>query len=251
MTVIIPNNAVASSDDPDLLSQLQSLLQGINLLGTKTADDSNVISKVGQEGDPGAAVLESETTALGKIFAPIVAGLGGLTAIGGAIGSFVTNSHDSVRIAALGGAAGVLVAAILGFAYIASSDLKSRASGAVATYEARKEISLQFLQDVLAASQLPGAKADVSKVDGDSPPPTSPAPKSDDSSSGTSPASAAAVVALAASGAKAYILHKDDLKTGHLAGINCSDKISVKWIDEKGGDNWSDIGEIAVLSYTF
>jgi hypothetical protein len=141
MAVTIPDNAVGEAPDSDLLKPLQTILQGINLLGQKTADtagDENDPDK-----DPGAQVLETSATAVGRIVAPVLAAFGGLTAIGTAIGSFVSTSHDSVRIAALASAAGLLAAVVLGFAYVVSADLKSRSRGTVTMYEARKAITLQ------------------------------------------------------------------------------------------------------------
>lgn len=235
MGLTIPDNIVEKASAPDLLEPLQTLLQGINLLGKKTADTYG--DEDDPNNDPGAQVLETSATAVGKIVAPVLAGLGGLTAIGTAIGSFVSTSHDSVRIAALASAAGFLVAIVLGFSYIVSADLKSRSGGTVAMYEARKAITLRFLQEVVTASQAPQAQADANN--GSSSTPAVP------------PTPAAAIVALAAAGAKAQILHKADQKVGHLAGICCDDKVSVRWIDADGNGTWSDLDDIRVMSYTF
>lgn len=147
MSVTIPK--VAGKGD-DILPPLKELLQGINILGN--APDLTI----------GADVLESDATLLTKVWAGIVAGVGGLTAIVTPIASFINSSNDSVRIVALAGASLALVAMILAIAYIVGTDLKSRTKGAVALYEARKEITLQFLQAALSTS-LP-AKEQINEV---------------------------------------------------------------------------------------
>src|ERR1700761_2134674 len=203
--VVIPDNAVAGISGPDLLPPLQTLLKGLNLLGTKTADNPP-----GGE-DPGVEVLESTATTVAKKVAPIVASVGGLTAIGSAIASFASTSHDSVRIAALASAGAVIVAAVLGFAYIVGTDLQSRSRGTVAIYEARRAIGLQFLQEALAAGkepaqpEAPAASKDSAKqTDADAKPAAGSASPAS-APAAVSPSPSAAVVALAAAGAKAQI----------------------------------------------
>ena len=115
-----------------------------------------------------------------------------------------------------------------------TADLRSRTRGTVSIYEARKEITLQFLREVLKATSAAQARADASKENGSAPPDP-----------------AAAIVALAAAGAKAQVLHIADQKVGHLAGIACDDKVTVRWVDEDGNGTWSDIGDVKILSYTF
>jgi|SRR5580693_550209 hypothetical protein len=248
MGVTIPNNAVGTADG-DLLTPLKDLLQGINLLGKNPP-------KQGE--DPGAEVLEANATAIAKIGAPIVAGLGGLTAIGSAIGSFASSTHDSVRIAALASAGAVIVAAVLGFAYIASTDLKSRTNGTIAIYEARKAITLQFLQEILSASQADVSKSSQGAQSG--PAKDGSGGKSNSAGNGTSlsqegrpmPMTVSdVVVALAAAGAKAQVIRTSDQQLGHLAGISCGDQITVKWLDDAGDPQTSDPSELNIVSYTF
>ncbi|MGH3189579.1 MAG: hypothetical protein ACRDPY_08155 [Streptosporangiaceae bacterium] len=256
MPVTIPNNAVDKADHPDLLGPLQTLLQGVNLLGKTTAD--KLPPGTTADNDPGAQVLESTASAIAKKAAPVVASLGGITAIGSAIGSFATSTDDSVRVAALGGAGAVLVAVILGFSYIVSTDLKSRTNGAIAMYEARKAITLQFLRESLSAAQADGSKSDPDTEDGAGKG-TSGA-KDAASADGTSPSQEGSpkpvtvsdvLVALAAAGARAQVLRTSDQRLGHLAGISCGDKIAVKWLDEVGEAQTSDPSELNVVSYTF
>jgi hypothetical protein len=256
--VVIPDNAVAGNSDPDLLQPLQTLLQGLNLLGEQTADTGD--NKPADANDPGAQALESTATTVAKIGAPIVAALGGLTAIGSTIASFASTSHDSVRIAALASSGAVIVAAVLGFAYIVGTDLQSRSRSTVAIYDARRAIGHQFLQEVLAASKDPAQQgavaasgdvekqADTTKPDADTvadaaslAPPSSSAP----------PSPSAAVVALAAAGAKAQITRVSDQANGHLAGLRCADKVEVRWIDAGGSGTWTDPSDINVESFTF
>lgn len=126
------------------------------------------------------------------------------------------------------------MAVILGFAYIVGADLKSRTSGTVAIYEARKAITLQLLQKVLTAPQASETQCGADQ--GNSPTPLT---------------SANAVIALAAAGAKAQTLRKTDQQVGHLARIRCDDKVSVKWLDNDGKEYWSDPNDMTVESYTY
>ncbi len=158
-----------------------------------------------------------------------MAALGGLTAIGSTIASFVSTAHDSVRIAALASGAAVIVAVVLGFAYIVSTDLRSRSQGSVAIYEARRAICVQYLGEVLSAWKRPGQSApragnavltsangnaaDISHQNGSAP---------------ASPLPTAAVVALAASGVKAPVKRISDGAGGKLAGIRCNEKVEVR-----------------------
>lgn len=187
-----------------------------------------------------------------------MAGLGGITAIGSAIGSFASTTDDSVRIAALGSAGAVLVAVVLGFAYIVSTDLKSRSNGAIAMYEARKAITLHFLQESLSASQAnesessPSTDSGAGKGSGGAEGATSANTTSPTQESSPKPMTASdVVVALAAAGAKAQIIRASDQRLGHLAGISSGDKITVKWLDDAGGEQTSDPSELNVVSYTF
>src|ERR1700761_672106 len=264
--VVIPDNAVAGISGPDLLPPLQTLLKGLNLLGTKTADNPP-----GGE-DPGVEVLESTATTVAKKVAPIVASVGGLTAIGSAIASFASTSHDSVRIAALASAGAVIVARILGFAYIVGTDLQSRSRGTVAIYEARRAIGLQFLQEALAASKEPVQPEAAAASKEPAQPEDSPASKDSAKQAGTPepdantaadsaslapppssapPSPSAAVIALAAAGAKAQIMRVSDQANGHLAGLRCTDKVEVRWIDAGGSGTWTDPADINVKSFTF
>jgi hypothetical protein len=256
MPVTIPNNAVDKAEQPDLLSPLQTLLQGVNLLGKTTAEKLPAGTDVNN--DPGAQVLESTATAIAKKAAPVVAGLGGITAIGSAIGSFAASTDDSVRVAALGSAGAVLVAVILGFAYIVSTDLKSRTNGTIAIYEARKAITLQFLQESLRASQVdeskssPSTQSDAGKGSGGAKGAASGNATSSSQDSSPMPATTSdVVVALATAGAKAQVLRTSDQRLGHLAGISCGDQVTVKWLDDAGAEQTSDPSELNVVSYTF
>lgn len=58
MPVTIPNNAVDKAEHPDILGPLQTLLQGVNLLGKNTAED--LPDSVKADDDPGAQVLKNE-----------------------------------------------------------------------------------------------------------------------------------------------------------------------------------------------
>jgi hypothetical protein len=147
MSVTIPKVAGKGND---ILPPLKELLQGIDILGD--APDKEI----------GVNVLESDATLLTKVWAGIVAGVGGLTAIVTPIASFMNSSSDSVRIMALAGASLALVAMILAIAYIVGTDLKSRTNGAIAIYEARKEITLQFLQEAFSTSRP--SKAQINEL---------------------------------------------------------------------------------------
>ena len=256
--VVIPDNAVAEISGPDLLPPLQTLLQGLNLLGDKTANTNP--TKPADPDDPGAQALESTATAMVRVAAPAVAGLGGLAAIGSAIGTFFGSSDDSVRVAAVASAAGVLVVVILGLAYIVGADLQSRSRSTVAIYEARRAIGVQFLQEALAASKEPGqpqtpaaAKDSAKPADaadaGVKPAADCASPASPPSP--TSPSPSAAVVALAAAGAKAKITSISNQADGHLAGLRCGDKVEVRWVDGAGQGTWADPSDIKVGSFTF
>jgi hypothetical protein len=150
------------------------------------------------------------------------------------------------------------VAVILGFSYIVSMDLKSRTNGTIAIYEARKAITLQFLQESLRASEAdepkssPGTQGDAGKGSGAAKGAASGNATGSRQDGSPMPATTSdVVVALAAAGAKAQVLRTSDQRLGHLAGISCGDQVTVKWLDEAGGEQTSDPSELNVVSYTF
>lgn len=133
------------------LSDLQSLLRGINLLGQD-------ISTVGESGkaDPGAVALESVSTSAAKIAGSAVTGVGGASAVVAATGKFwATNA--SLHGTLVWGFSILAATCLLALAIIVASDLRARARGHEAVYNARGQITAEFLRRSAPAQKASSA----------------------------------------------------------------------------------------------
>ena len=133
------------ADDPvygsGTLKDLQTLLQGLNLLGQD-------ISTPGRpaENDPGTWALESAATSVTMLGGKLVTALGGLSVVGAAIAAFWKGSNDSIRVPAIWSLGIVAAAAAIALALLIASDLRARAYGQRAMYDARSVVAAEFLK---------------------------------------------------------------------------------------------------------
>ena len=129
-----------------LLSELQKDLRGLNLLGLK-------VGLARDETDTGADVLESTVTRLTKWITGLVAGFGGISAA--TVGATWDKLSDHVKVATMYGLGFVLAAGVLAIGILVSSDLRSRAAGQVAIYNARRDITTEYMR-LVAGRAEPG-----------------------------------------------------------------------------------------------
>lgn len=134
----IPSKAV--SDENDLLSPTQHVLQGLNLLGTKTEIESAGKASAAFVGPPDSvAVLEAGATAFSKWWA---AGIGASAAtLWATIGTWWAKQSGDVQVGVIWAAAVATAAMVLGLAYIVGSDVRGRAAGTVATIDGRVRVA--------------------------------------------------------------------------------------------------------------
>jgi trimeric autotransporter adhesin len=131
----------------DVLSPLQDLLGGVNVLGG-SQDSGSAFSKPSQS----VAILESGATALTKWWSGAVGAVGGLTAIAAVATRFWNSQTGDARVALLAATGAVLAAAVLALAIIISADVRSRANGATAVYAARAHITGKFIEATMSAA---------------------------------------------------------------------------------------------------
>ncbi len=154
--VEIPGKVVDASGE-DLLVPLQRMLTGINVLGSS----SDATGGAFQSPPQSVAIIESGATALTKWWSGAIAALGGTTAIAAAATRFWNGQQGGSRIALLATTGAVIAAVILALAWIVSSDVRGRASGACCIYEARSGVAQKFLDVALAASSQASGGADA------------------------------------------------------------------------------------------
>jgi hypothetical protein len=191
-------------------ADLQKLLQQINVLG-----------KVEAAGANGEHVLESTVTTITKLITPAVAALGGLSAIGTAIAAFWGQSETPVRVAVVAGLSAVLVAVCFSLAILVGNDLRSRAAGQVAIYEARRDIAVAALKPQAAGG-----------------------PSKTTSGAGSVTPGQVALIALAASLQNAAVRGPNGV--GKLRGIRQGDDGSVQLYMtlNDGSEDWADLSKV-------
>lgn len=245
--VVIPENAVASPAPPDILTPVRNLLQGINLLGAVPAA---VVPAPGTESDtsantngtlPGVAILEANATKVSKLFAGLAGGSGALAGIGAAIASFWNIATPDLRLVIVGGASAVMAFAVMAVAIIVNADLKSRAAGQIAIYQARQAITTQFLAASLTASTRgapPAAGAAVASTS--TPRPVVPIPPEH-------------LVVMLAAAREAALVEFTDGRQGNLAGLKENNGVvSVGWIPTGSGNiSYDSPSDFKVVSFTF
>src|SRR6202035_1466809 len=145
ITVQFPGEAFGDHSD-DLSPPIVQLLQDLHVLASGTdlaqADGRQAAFK----GPPqSVAIIEAGATALGKWWATTLGAGAGLTAIVATVQGIWGNEHDLVRVAFVGGAAVVLAALAVAIGLIVSGDVRGRAAGAVAEYQARAQVASTFM----------------------------------------------------------------------------------------------------------
>lgn len=137
----LPRGAVGPGTD--LVGPLQTVLRQINVLPDEKASASGASGLLSTPDS--VAVIESGATALSKWWTALVGALGGTAVIVGAVQRFWSNQTGGTRIALIASFAGFLAAAVLAIAIIVSADVRGRATGSVAEYNARSDVTVAFL----------------------------------------------------------------------------------------------------------
>jgi hypothetical protein len=248
----IPEQALNASG-ADILSPLKELEQGLGIL----PDDTD-LAKSGAAatftGPPDSvAIIEAGATALSKWWSVVVAGLGGAAAITSGVTKFWSGQTGGVRIALIGGMAGLLIAALLAISVMVAADVRGRAQGMVALYTARANIAAQFLQQSLTASH-PNCAATQSNppsaagvhADAQSNPP--------DRGAAKAALNQAVPIYLAASSAPALVLHKPSNQAGYLAGVRqladgTTELLLIRQSDQQ--TTWCAADDLTVTEFTY
>jgi hypothetical protein len=141
--VQVPGAAVNPQGD-DIGEPAAALLHELALLGTETEYDN--ASKLFSGSPPQSiAIIEAGVTRLTKVWAVLAAAGVSITAVWAAIGSFWAEENDSVRVATLAAAGVVLAVLVVALAWLITSDVKSRAGGAIAQIQARAAVTTSYL----------------------------------------------------------------------------------------------------------
>jgi energy-coupling factor transporter transmembrane protein EcfT len=152
MSVQFPERALSTAGS-DVLAPLKELQQGLGILPAD-ADLAKSGAAAAFTGPPDSvAIIQAGATALSKWWSVVIAGIGGTAAITSVVTNFWSGQTGGVRIALIGGMAGLLIAALIAISVIVAADVKGRAQGTVALYAARASLAAQFLQDSLSASR--------------------------------------------------------------------------------------------------
>jgi hypothetical protein len=136
-----PSKAVGDGDDlgpptADLLNRLRLLPDE----GVKTEKDSDTPESL--------QVIQAGSLATSRLWTKLVgAGTVGTAAAG--VAAFWNDQTDSVRIAVVLGAAIVLAAGAVGIAVILNADVRGRAAATVAQYQARSQVSTNFIESAV------------------------------------------------------------------------------------------------------
>lgn len=224
--VQIPGKSI-SEDGDDLLTPITTLLDALNMLPSKAdLDQANAGSTLG--GPPqSVAIIESGATALSKWWSVAAAGLGGTAAISTAVSKFWAGQHGGERIALIASMAGVVGAALVSIAIIVASDVRGRAAGGVAQYNARAQIASQFISAAVdlsccASNQQPrGSSPPDGVASGVSAAVAGNAPGNSNPNAGTTPrlSGGAVAVMLAAAQKQALVHHEASDTQGHIGGV--------------------------------
>jgi hypothetical protein len=139
--------AEARQDDgTDLSPPIVQLLQDIHVLAPGKALQSADGAQAVFNGPPqSVAIIEAGATALGKWWATTLGAGAGLTGIVAAVKGIWGNEPEPVRVALVAGAAIVLSALSVAIAVIVNGDVRGRAAGSVAEYQARAQVATAFL----------------------------------------------------------------------------------------------------------
>jgi len=131
----------------DLVAPLQQILRGINVWATADELAQANDGKGAISGPPASvSIIEAGASALSKWWSVAIGAVGGITVITAAITKFWDSETGGERIAITASIAAVIAAGIVAIAIMVSSDVRGRAAGAVAQYEARAAVATTFLQ---------------------------------------------------------------------------------------------------------
>jgi len=227
MAIQVPTGAAGGDD---LLQPMQDLMRGLSVLPT-AADISKNSAQAAIKGTPDSiAIIEAGGTALSKGYAVVIAGLGGSAAVATGVTGFWDGEGNGVRIALTAGTAVFLAAAVIAIAMIVSADVGGRAAGAVAQYDARRQIAVSLLELSLSAHTAASAGS-------------------------THAARAGSVVwALAAAGWPAEVVRKGTSVVGTLSGVRGGADGNPQVQITRGNDGvkeWCDPDELELRENTF
>jgi hypothetical protein len=145
--VTIPGAGIDTGGN-DILDPVVQLLTGINMLGTQDQAGSFLNNP-----KPNVAIIESTATSLTKVVGTLVGSLGGASAVATGGLAIWGGLQGGERIAVIAASAGLLSAIAVALSVIVGSDIRGRATGAVAIYEARATVTREFLNVAYNASR--------------------------------------------------------------------------------------------------
>jgi hypothetical protein len=266
MTVQFPEQAL-NATGADILSPLKELEQGLGILPSDT-DLAKSGAAATFTGPPDSvAIIEAGATALSKWWSVVVAGLGGAAVITSGATKFWSGQTGGVRIALIGGMAGLLIAAVLAISVMVAADVRGRAQGMVALYTARANVAAQFLQQSLTASYPKFAAAQGNApsaagvhADAQSNPPDMAGAQADAQGNPSNGGAAKAAlnqavpIYLAASSAPALVLHKPSNQAGYLAGVRqlvdgTTELLLIRQSDQQ--TTWCAADDLTVTEFTY
>jgi hypothetical protein len=234
--VQFPAAAVGGDATDDALNPLQSLLRGLSLL-PEAADVTGGNFTWAFSGTPqSVSILEAGGSALSKGWAVVVAGLGGSTAIAAVLSGFWQSQSEPIRTVLLLATAAILVASILAIAHMVVSDIRSRTTGMVAIYDARRAIAHQFLKQAFESSMT--AEQAQAHFTADS---------------GMTATSQDLVTMLAAAGSPAIVIHTPTGSECNLCGIRQTNNIISVHIKRTsdGGVMWCPPTDLSVTDFSY
>jgi hypothetical protein len=241
MALQVPQNAVGGDD---ILAPVQALLRGLSVLPTD-ADLQKAGPGSAMTGTPDSvAIIEAGGTALSKGFATAIALLGGAAVVKTALTGFWSGEQGGVRIALLAGTAFFLSAAAVAIAVIVAADVRGRAAGTVAQYNARSSVTTTFLE--LSAATAKAAAGQAPAL------PLAPAVLSGAAAVVPRP-SDNVVWALAVSGASAPVLHTASGSLGVISGIRgaANGMTEVLLTHPDGAREWCPADQLELQELTF
>lgn len=244
-TVQIPEEAL-DKEGKDVLEPLKTTLTGLNVLGEEDGSKKTTgIASTFISPPDSVAIIEAGATSLSKWWVAAVGALGGTAAITAGVTSFWSGQAQNTRVALVGGVAGVLVAAILGVALMVSADVKGRAYGAGAVYDARASIANEFLRLSMLASRPPVQAAQ----------PIAGKP-ANGSSHGTDALTDDELMGLLIRGGTAIVRDRSSNTTGQLSGIRPGTDSTEFRLSSNGSrfsskQHWCDGGQIELVNWTY
>ena len=269
MVVRLPEQALDTTGT-DILPPLKELQQGLGVLPTD-ADRAKSGAGATFVGPPNSvAIIEAGATAFSKWWSAAIAALGGTAVVTSLVTKFWSGQPGGVRVGLTLGVAAIVVATIIAVSVMVAADVRGRAQGTVALYAARASIADQFLRQSLQASRpvppapapqnpaipapapAPAPQNPAIPAPAPAPAPQNPAIPAPAPQNGALPKSVP--IYLAASGARARVLHKPSNQSAHLAGLRQLDDgaTQVLLIPEVDGQtDWCAPEDITVLEFSY